>query len=202
MSADDTSALSIPDAATPDNPFRELAGLGFILLVYVILFQAMVGYAVDETILMVVTNGWLLVGVMVYLRRSPLRAMSLPKLSFVLISMLWLCAFTALRWTSEREFAFLARDRMAPTVLLIFAVPFAEEVYYRGILLDHLCFHTNRVVAVLLVSLLFGLMHLPQANCVAMILVSLVLCVLTLYTRQLGWAMALHGAWNLLLAYR
>lgn len=81
---------------------------------------------------------------------------------------------------------------------LILLVPVAEEVFFRGGLLQSLRGLFGATGATLLVSLSFGLLHHDQGQLWTMLVASLVLCALTLHTRTLLWAILLHGTWNAL----
>jgi membrane protease YdiL (CAAX protease family) len=86
-----------------------------------------------------------------------------------------------------------------PIVLL---VPVAEELFFRGLMLDHLVQGTNRPVAALLVSALFGMLHHLQGLALPMACLSLVLCGAALATWSVLWAVALHVGWNALAQLR
>ena len=77
-------------------------------------------------------------------------------------------------------------------------IPAAEELFFRGLLLDHLQRRLGAPVAVLLTSAVFALMHLPQGTFVVMALLSGLLCGVTVLTRSLLWAVVLHSGWNAL----
>jgi membrane protease YdiL (CAAX protease family) len=85
-----------------------------------------------------------------------------------------------------------------PALQIIFLAPLAEELFFRGLLLDHLRRQLGRVAAVVLVSALFGFLHYPQGTAVLMAFGSVGLCLVVLWLRQVVWAMVLHVAWNLL----
>ncbi len=81
---------------------------------------------------------------------------------------------------------------------LILLVPLAEEIFFRGGLLQSLRHLLGATGATLLVSLSFGLLHHDQGQLWTMLVASLVLCALTLLTQTLFWAILLHGTWNAL----
>jgi membrane protease YdiL (CAAX protease family) len=89
--------------------------------------------------------------------------------------------------------------------LLVWLVPVAEELFFRGILLDlaQKCFD-NKTVTVLLTSVLFGLGHLPQGMTVfgVMVVLSVILAAVTLATSSLLWPTAIHVGWNALSVMR
>jgi membrane protease YdiL (CAAX protease family) len=79
---------------------------------------------------------------------------------------------------------------------LILVVPLAEELYFRGLLLEHLCRGFSGVVAVLICSLLFGLLHLPVGATFVTGGLSLLACILVLKSGSLIPAVQLHVTWN------
>ncbi|MBN1609432.1 MAG: CPBP family intramembrane metalloprotease [Polyangiaceae bacterium] len=81
---------------------------------------------------------------------------------------------------------------------LVVLVPIAEEVFFRGALLQSLRRRLGAVGSTLVVSSLFGLLHQRQGQLSTMLVASLVLCAITLSTRTLVWAILLHGTWNAL----
>ncbi len=81
---------------------------------------------------------------------------------------------------------------------LVLLVPIAEEVFFRGGLLQSLRALLGATGATLVVSLSFGLLHYDQGQQWTMLVASLVLCALTLHARTLLWAILLHGTWNAL----
>ncbi len=87
---------------------------------------------------------------------------------------------------------------MGATLLLVLAVPVAEEVYFRGVLLSQVRRLTGPVGAVIAVSALFAVLHLPSGAVGPMFVVSLVLCSVTLVSGSVLWAVLLHLGWNAL----
>jgi len=88
------------------------------------------------------------------------------------------------------------RDTVTRSLLLITLVPVAEELYFRGLLLGHLRRSCGSFLAVVLVSALFGLLHLPQGTQLTMAALSVFLCLVTIHSGSLLWAVALHAGWN------
>ncbi len=98
-----------------------------------------------------------------------------------------------------------AVDSLVGRVLLALFVPVAEELFFRGLLLDRLTgILKSRIMAAALTSVLFGLAHLASGNTIVitMTVLSIVLCVATLHTRSLLWPIALHIGWNALAVIR
>jgi membrane protease YdiL (CAAX protease family) len=79
---------------------------------------------------------------------------------------------------------------------LIVIVPLSEELYFRGLLLEHLRRGFSAVHAVVLCTLLFGLLHLPVGAGLLAGGLSLVACILVLRNGSLVHAFQLHVAWN------
>lgn len=91
---------------------------------------------------------------------------------------------------------------LAPALTLVLLVPLAEELYFRGLLLDVLHRLVGKAAALVASSLLFGLLHLPQGLAVPMTVLALVLGLAALWTRSVVWAAALHVVWNALATLR
>ncbi len=90
----------------------------------------------------------------------------------------------------------LTEDAALQALLLVSAVPMAEELYFRGLLLPALAARWGGAAATALVSLLFAWLHLSQGIFVPMLMLSLALCVLTLLTGTTLWAVGAHLTWN------
>jgi len=94
-----------------------------------------------------------------------------------------------------------ARRNLWSVVPLLLLAPAAEELYFRGLLLDHLTRRFGPGAAICFVSGLFGLVHWPQGHALPMMVLSLALCAATLYSGSVIWAIVLHAAWNGLALY-
>lgn len=79
---------------------------------------------------------------------------------------------------------------------LVIIVPLSEELYFRGLLLEHLRRGFGSVQAVLLCSLLFGLLHLPTGAALLAGGLSLLACLLVVKSGALAYAFQIHVAWN------
>lgn len=79
--------------------------------------------------------------------------------------------------------------------LLIF-VPLSEELYFRGLLFEHLRKSFSAPYAILLCTLLFALLHLPSNGTIVAGILSLAACALVLKSGALVFAFQLHVAWN------
>ena len=91
---------------------------------------------------------------------------------------------------------------LAPALTLVLLVPLAEELYFRGLLLDVLVRLVGKAAALVASSLLFGLLHLPQGLLLPMTVLAVLLGLTALWTRSVVWAAALHVAWNALAVIR
>ncbi|HPO15012.1 MAG TPA: CPBP family intramembrane metalloprotease [Candidatus Hydrogenedentes bacterium] len=180
------------------SPYREVAALGAVLLIYVIVLELPLFQAIGETVHMFITNTWLLLGSCVYVMRVPMQVVRIKNYRPLIFSLAVLCVLLLVQFALVPASPGEAQIRRWPLVLLVVLVPFAEEIYFRGLLLDHIATHVNKVAAVILVSVLFGLLHFPQGHGVLLGVCSIGLCVLTLRTQQVAWAIVLHGIWNLL----
>jgi|GEM_PF-6960081 len=79
---------------------------------------------------------------------------------------------------------------------LILLVPLAEEIYFRGVLLDHLRRNVGTWLGVLICSILFGLMHLHAGILPLMFVFSCIACVPAIKYRSLCLPLQMHIAWN------
>ncbi|HOU91679.1 MAG TPA: CPBP family intramembrane metalloprotease [Polyangiaceae bacterium] len=91
-----------------------------------------------------------------------------------------------------------APEDVAAAVGIALLVPLAEELYFRGALLDELVRTHGKTPAVAAVSLLFALIHAPAPalRLLAMGALSVGLCCLVLATGTLRWAALAHALWN------
>jgi len=87
-------------------------------------------------------------------------------------------------------------DRTLRGVVLLGVVPAAEELFFRGVLLADLRRRWGGFGATLLVTTIFAAMHAPTGQHLPMAVLSLLLCGVTLASRSVLWAVALHVAWN------
>lgn len=79
---------------------------------------------------------------------------------------------------------------------LVVLVPLVEELFFRGLLLAELRRRWGSLTAVLLVTAVFAAMHLPMGQHLPMGVLAVVLCVITLASGSVLWALGLHAAWN------
>jgi len=92
-----------------------------------------------------------------------------------------------------------ALESAAAAVGIALVVPLAEELYFRGALLDELVRTHGRTSAVAAVALLFALTHAPAppARLLAMGALSVGLSCLVLATGTLRGAVLVHALWNM-----
>jgi uncharacterized protein len=95
--------------------------------------------------------------------------------------------------------------RVSVALLAVFTAPLVEEVVYRGVIYSAIEWWRGRVAAVVLVSLLFGAVHVPQylrslSAIAAILALSIVLTLLRALTRQLLPCVATHLTFNLIQA--
>jgi membrane protease YdiL (CAAX protease family) len=79
---------------------------------------------------------------------------------------------------------------------LLLLVPLSEEFFFRGLLLDHLRRGLSTVGAIVLCTVLFAVLHLPVGSPILIGLLSLVACLLVLFSGGWGYAFQLHVAYN------
>lgn len=108
--------------------------------------------------------------------------------------------FLILLLTLPIEFPLLQRSSVNPPwsrqLHLLLLVPLAEELYFRGILLEHLKRVFGPVHAVILCSVFFGILHLPFNAAFETLALSILACALTIQSGALVYALQLHVAWN------
>jgi membrane protease YdiL (CAAX protease family) len=79
---------------------------------------------------------------------------------------------------------------------LLLLVPISEEMFFRGILLDHLKRGFGAFQATILCSALFMILHIPHDAGVEALVLSILTCLLVLRYGMLLYAVHLHVAWN------
>jgi membrane protease YdiL (CAAX protease family) len=79
---------------------------------------------------------------------------------------------------------------------LIVVVPLTEELYFRGLLLEHLRRGFSTVSAVVLCTVLFGLLHVPVGAGLVAGALSSIACLLVVKGGSLVYAFQLHITWN------
>lgn len=89
-------------------------------------------------------------------------------------------------------------DSTIGVLLLITLVPLAEEFYFRGIFQHVLERLFSPLHAVVLGSVLFGLLHMTAGSFATAAVLGLVCGYATWRTRQLGPAVLIHACWNAL----
>ena len=86
-------------------------------------------------------------------------------------------------------------------LMLVIIAPLAEEILFRGYLLGKLRKHVSTWLAILITSLLFGLVHFAWNVGIDVFALSIVLCLLRIYTKRLWPAVFLHMLKNGLAFY-
>jgi membrane protease YdiL (CAAX protease family) len=81
---------------------------------------------------------------------------------------------------------------------LLILVPLSEELYFRGLLFDHLRRGFTSLPATMLCSLLFAALHFPVMAILTAAGLSLLACILAIKTGTLTCALQLHISWNAL----
>jgi uncharacterized protein len=85
--------------------------------------------------------------------------------------------------------------------ILFLAVAFLEELFFRGYILGNLMLSMNRWIALVVSSLVFALVHVPNAHFTAIGFASILLAGVLLglpyiFTRSLWLPISLHFSWN------
>lgn len=84
---------------------------------------------------------------------------------------------------------------------LVVVAPVAEEILFRGYLLGKLRKYTPLWIAILITSLLFGLVHFAWNVGIDTFALSIVLCLLTVWSKSLWPAILLHMLKNFVAFY-
>ena len=87
------------------------------------------------------------------------------------------------------------------SLILFIAVAFLEELFFRGYILGNLMLSMNRWIALLVSSLVFTVVHMPNAHFTpigfaAIFLAGMLLGTPYIYTRSLWLPISLHFSWN------
>ncbi|MGI9490578.1 MAG: CPBP family intramembrane glutamic endopeptidase [Geminicoccaceae bacterium] len=80
-------------------------------------------------------------------------------------------------------------------IILVIIAPVVEEIIFRGYLLHRIIIKIGTIEAILISSILFGLLHVDFAGAV---IFGVILCCMTLYSRSLKGPMLAHGCNNLI----
>jgi membrane protease YdiL (CAAX protease family) len=172
---------------------RPLIGGAIVIIVYLFVLTLAPG----KWLTLILPNLWLGGATLFLLRRERQlfrggqRTVAMAVLLLAAGSLV--AAFSAVWHLGEGD---LARDALARALLLIIAVPLAEELYFRGLLLPTLAKRWGSVAATCLVSLFFAFLHSPQGLALPMAVLSLVLCVLYLLSKSVVWSFGFHLCWN------
>lgn len=105
-------------------------------------------------------------------------------------------------FTAEQEIPFLnARNTMEIALAflaLVVIAPFSEEIVFRGMLLPAFSKKTGIVAAVIITSILFGLLHPPVNAMIVIGVFAPFLCWAYIYTKSIWPAIFLHSSKNLI----
>lgn len=185
--------------------YRTLCFIGATLLVYVGFLAVSERLSPDYSSLasVILPNAWLLASSLLFLGSYlvGLRALGSHRprtwvVSFILILAAFVCGIgrenEAMTFFAE---AGLGGDAIVPLFVVVL-VPLAEELFFRGALLAFFSRHFGKVPAVIMVSLLFGILHVRSDMVVTMMLFSIALCITVLLSGNLIWAIVIHVAWN------
>lgn len=203
-----------PDVPRPPRrpaAAQELAFVGFVLLGYLLTLQAvsnLAAWGYRWAILNLMPSLWMLCATLCWTRRfagasdyfhAGSKAGRRSGVAIIILSLLF-CLFVEVIVSSTISYGDTAR-RYRTVVNLVILVPFAEEFFFRGLALDHLARCLGRGAGVALVSVLFALMHAPQGVFIQMFILSALLCLVTLKTRNVLVSATIHLGWNLMVFY-
>jgi membrane protease YdiL (CAAX protease family) len=193
-------AMGTSANTSPRQLTREAVSLGLILLMTLTVAalerRGIVPWAgYPSSLLLLALSGWYKWRFGIAFRLFPSRG-ERSSLPFVLaLACVVLLAFVA--WMPLRP-----RSTGAPSPVdalhLLLLVPLSEELFFRGLLLDHLRRGFTPRQAVVLCTLLFAILHTPLTAMLVAGSLSVVACGLVLKTRTLACALQVHVAWNAL----
>lgn len=184
-------------ALKTSSSLQELAFIGFVLLVYLVILQAVTildqwGYRWLH--LAMTPSLWLMGATLFWVGRfagnsgyyhAGSSSGRLRGIGVIIVSLLLGYFIGASRLIS-----------LQPFVNLVILVPFAEEYFFRGLVFDHLVRNFGRFSGVMLVSALFAMLHAPQGIFIQMFIFSVLLCLVTLKTKNVLVGSILHLVWN------
>jgi len=96
------------------------------------------------------------------------------------------------------------RPGLIQAALMLTLIPLAEEAFFRGAMLALVRERRGAPLALIIVSVFFGLLHLPQGwpMALTMTVLSVVLCLVVFSSGSALWAVTLHVGWNALASIR
>lgn len=179
---------------------------GIVLVVYILLSVSAVFFKRQNAIIHVlgimVPIGWLLVATLFLIKRQRINLFSL----FGQPRTVLLVVITAGALLGVILFALIGPDvnqritaiTFINYLIIILVVPVAEELFFRGLLLDHLKETMGIVASIAIITLLFGLVHVHQGLLIPMALLSFMLCIAALLSKTVVSCIILHTGWNTL----
>lgn len=113
--------------------------------------------------------------------------------------------FTAVNWTEKQELGFSSTlfgpELAMAFILLVVLAPIVEETLFRGYFFGKIRRRTNFIVSSLVVSLIFGALHLQINVAVDVFVLSMGLCALREFTGSIWAGVLLHMVKNGLAFY-
>lgn len=148
-------------------------------------------------------NLWLL-GMTVYFKRRQLvELFALKKISgglvayasIVCLAVGLFCFYSQTNHPIQHHISVQA-EQLLTALFIVILVPIAEELFFRGYLLQLFSVYFNKVYSVILVSILFSFLHIRAGLSFEMFCLSSLLCLLVLYFNNLVPALITHISWN------
>ena len=123
---------------------------------------------------------------------------------FLLGALLLLSGFVILYLLNEIQYdkiVFNAKDFFLE-IILFTIVAIVEETLFRGYILKNLLLSFNKYIALIVTSLMFAMLHIPNPNMsifsfTSLFVAGIFLGVSYIFTRNLWFPIALHFSWNL-----
>ncbi len=125
----------------------------------------------------------------------PLRYKS-QKLNYILIFSFLLNIITAIFFFSDQN-SYQSSTRISELLTLLILVPFAEELFFRGYIFSLIKKSTSEYIALILVSVFFALLHINGELFVPMAVLSVILCLILIFSDSVLWTVSFHFLWNL-----
>ena len=74
--------------------------------------------------------------------------------------------------------------------------PVAEEFFFRGLLFSHLRRNFGNLIAIILTSVMFGMVHIPQGTFLTLFFFSVAMCLLVMAFKNIILGITIHSLWN------
>ena len=190
--------IGVTASSSPRQLMREAIWLALILIAFCVLDSLgrrghlpFGGYLASLLLLILGLAHWTKFRIRLRSSRAPLGCVVS---ACVFFSMLLIILAIALAYFPRKAVG--PRPSDLQLLHLVVLVPLSEELYFRGLLLDHLRRGFGALPALTLCSLLFALLHLPAGTSISACCLSAAACLLVFMGGTVAYAVQLHVAWN------